>query len=362
MILAAQFLGGIAHLLLATRILGLEGFGILALIMAVTSLSYGLLSMPGHEAITTFVTRSMLKERWEEAAQILRFIFVASFGLALLTYCLLITFSFPVSRMIGIEQGHINAMLLYGLTGICMATHRECLAVLRLADRLRWGFAVIGVAILTQVSGLVMTLVQAGNLLMVVLALVAGAFVNGTGMLIVAIAAARKLDIPELLTSRSIKVPKDIVRYQAVSFCQSKIGTLGGNIDLLLLGALTTTSQVGLYRAASRIMAITRMPFQPIAPVLQAEYSRHWYASDGANLRNKTRRFTILSLVLAVSGYLLLLIFHQPIINIMLGAEFADAGLLLIIMIPGTLIFASVTALYVLPAATGRAIPSSYGT
>ena len=357
-ILAIQFLGSIAQLLLVTRILGLEGFGILALFIAVTSLSYGLMSMPGHEAITTYVTRSMVNEEWEEAARILRFIFLACLALALLTYGLLVIFSYPVSHILGIDNIHVQAMLIYGASGICMATHRESMAVLRLADRLRWGFAVICAAVFIQFSGLVITLVLDGGLIMVVFVLVIGACINGFGMLLAATISTHTLGIKKLLASWSVKVPKDLIRYQAVSFCQAKIGTLGGNIDMLLLGVLTSPSQVGLYRAASRILAITRMPFQPIAPALQAEYSKHWYAREGAALRNTARRFTILALALAVSGYLLLLIFNQPIINIMLGEEFADSALLLIIMIPGALVFTSITALYILPAATGRAIPS----
>ena len=357
-ILAVRFLGSIAQLLLVTRILGLEGFGILALFIAVTSLSYGLMSMPGHEAITTYVTRSMVNEQWEEAARILRFIFMACLALALITYGLLVIFSHPASHLLGIDKIHIHAMLIYGISGICMATHRESMAVIRLADRLHWGFAVTSMAILIQLAGLAITLALDGDLIMVVLVLLAGACINGFGLLLGAVLSSHKLGITKLLTSCSIKIPKDIIHYQAASFCQAKIGTLGSNIDTLLLGALTSPSQVGLYRAASRIAAITRMPFQPLAPVLQAEYSRHWYAGDGARLRNKVRHYTILSLALALSGCALLLIFHQPVINIMLGNEFAEAGSLLIIMIPGMLIFTSVTTLYVLPAATGRAIPS----
>ncbi|MCY4211949.1 MAG: oligosaccharide flippase family protein [Gammaproteobacteria bacterium] len=357
-ILVIQFLGSIVQLLLVTRILGLEGFGILALFIAVTSLSYGLMSMPGHEAITTYVTRSMVNEEWEEAARILRFIFMACFILALLTYSLLTVFSHPVSRVLGIDNSHVNTMLIYGLSGICMAVHRESMAVLRLAGRLSWGFVVICTAILIQFAGLLITLALDGSLGMVVLALVAGACINGFGMLLVAIIATRTLGIDKLFTSWSVKIPKDTMRYQAISFCQAKIGTLGGNVDMLLLGALTNPSQVGLYRAASRILAITRMPFQPIAPVLQAEYSRRWYAHEGAALRTTARRFTLLALGLAVSGYLLLLLFHRPIISVMLGEEFVDTGRLLIIMIPGALVFTSITALYILPAATGHAVPS----
>lgn len=358
MILTVQFVASIAQLLLATRILGLEGFGVLSLFIAVTSVSFGLLSMPGHEAITTYVTRSLTNEWWEEAAHILRFIFMAVLGLALLAYCLLMAFALPISNLLGIEETYVTAMLMYAVTGIFMATHRESLAVLRLAERLPWGFVVTTAGAITQLTGLMITLNLGGGLHMVVKAFILGACVNGFGMLMAATLSCRQLGVPGLLSSWSVKVPSDIIRFQALSFCQSKIGTLGGNIDMLLLGALTNTTQVGLYRAASRIVAITRMPFQPIAPTVQAEYSKYWYTGDGAGLRNMSRRFTILSLALGFSGYGLLLMFHQPIIHYLLGPEFAGTANPLLIMIPGALVFTGVTALYVLPAASGRALPS----
>ncbi len=358
MILAVQVVGGIVQLLLTTRILGLETFGTLSLFIAVTSLSFGLLSMPGGDTITTYITRSIADERLEEAACILRFIFGAALGLSLLAYALLLAFSYPIGSMLGIEESYVTLMLIYGFTGICMATHKESLAVLRLADRLPWGFTVITIGALIQFTGLVITWILDGGLLMVVLTLVCAACANGLGMLIAATVSSRQLGIPGVLTSMSINIPKDVIRFQAVSFCHSKIGTLGGNIDMILLGAWTNTTQVGLYRAASRIIAITKMPFQPIAPAVQAEYSRYWYASDGVALRNISRRFTILSLMLAISIFGLLIIFHRPIIHTMLGDEFGEVALPLLIMIPGAFIFASVSALYKLPAATGRAIPS----
>lgn len=358
MILAVQFIAGIVQLLLATRILGLEGFGVLSLFIAVTSISFGLLSMPGHEAITTYVTRSLTNETREEAARILRFIFMAVLGLALLAYCLLMAFALPISNLVGIEETYVTALLMYAVTGIFMAAHRESLAVLRLAGKLPWGFAVTTAGAVMLLTGLMITLTLDGGLHMVVKAFILGACVNGFGMMLAATLSCRQLGVPGLLSSWSIKVPRDIVRFQAVSFFQSKFGTLAGNIDMLLLGALTNTTQVGLYRAASRIVAITRMPFQPIAPAVQAEYSKFWYTGDGAGLRNMSRRFTILSLAAGFAGYGLLLLFHEPIIRILLGPDFAGTANPLLIMIPGALVFTSVTALYVLPAASGRALPS----
>ena len=91
---------------------------------------------------------------------------------------------------------------------------------------------------------------------------------------------------------------------------------------------------------------------------MQVEYSRRWYARDGAGLRRVSRRFTLLSVGLATLVYGLLILFHQPVIRIMLGPEFAGAASPLLILIPGAFAFMCVAALHVLPAATGRVMPS----
>ncbi len=53
---------------------------------------------------------------------------------------------------------------------------------------------------------------------------------------------------------------------------------------------------------------------------------------------------------------------HQPIARLILGAEFADAAPLLLIMIPGSFITASVSVLTVLPTGVGRVGPSLAGS
>ena len=67
-IMAVQLLTALAQLSLSARILGPDGLGALFTIIAVTSLLFGLLTLPGEEVIITHVTRSLAEGRREEAA------------------------------------------------------------------------------------------------------------------------------------------------------------------------------------------------------------------------------------------------------------------------------------------------------
>ena len=358
-ITAVQILSGLGQVAFSARILGPESFGVLSIFIAVTLFLYGFMSLQGHEAITTYVTRSMAEGRPEEAAGTLRFTLAAALGMGLFSYGLLAVFTLAFSGVVGIEEPHWPAMLAYGLTGIFMAAHMESLAALRLADRLSLGFAVAVAGALTRLVALAaLWLSGSGQLLMVTWAFVAGAFVAGAGMFLAVAASAGRSDLPEFLRSLSLRVPADVFRFQWMSFLQTKVGALGWQADVLMMATMTGPAQVGLYRAAGQIADATRLPVVPIGQGVQVEYSRRWYARDGAGLRRVSRRFTLLSVGLATLVYGLLILFHQPVIRIMLGPEFAGAASPLLILIPGAFAFMCVAALHVLPAATGRVMPS----
>ena len=347
---------GLAQVSITARILGPEGFGALAVIVAVSTLIHGLVGLPGGDTVTTFVTRSVTEGRREEAGAILRLTMVVSQGLSLAAYAVIVALALTASSLLGISETHVNALLLYGLLGVFLATGSEALAVLRLADRVNLGLAVTVAATLTSLGLIVLAWRTDGGLPAVVTAYVAAAAVSGIGMFAAAVASARKAGAGGFLTSLSLRAPSDVVRFQYGTFARTKLGTLSQNLDSVLMAQLAAPADVGIYRAARQIVDMARRPFQLIRFGLQPEYSRQWYSGEGAELRRSFRRFTIMSLSMAAVGLALLAILHKPIIGLVLGDGFAEASSPLLIMIPGA--FVASTAVYsILPVATGRTSP-----
>ena len=354
----AQFLASMVQVMLAARILGPEGLGVVAVIIAVASLLHRLVSLPGNEVITTFVTRSVAEGRMEEAAGILRFTFTVSQALSLVSYTLLAAIVLAVSGLLGEAESYGSALLVYGAGGIATATARESTAVLRLADRLQLGFVVALVSAAARTAFLLVAWVAEGGLIMVVSAYVAGDVVTGVGMFFAAAVSERKAGLPGFLRSLSPKVPaREVIAFQIGSFWRSSIEALILHIDVILISHVVNLYQVGLYRAAFQIVDATRHPFRSISAGVQAEYSRQWYGGDMAAVRRISRRFTLSSLAIAIVGYGLLAVTHGPLIRIVLGPGFEEAAFPLLFLLPGALAFAAVAPLYVLPAATGRAVP-----
>ncbi len=360
-ITAAQLLGGLAQVFIAARILGPEGYGVLAVVMAVAALIYGLLAIPGGETVTAFVTRGVAEGRPEEASRVLRFTLAVSLGLSLIAYALIAALTFTAGSLLGIDHTHRDAMLLYGVVGVFLATRTETLAALRLSDRVPLGLAVTIAGVLTRIGLLAAVWLTGGGLLAVVLAHIAGAVVSGAGMLVATTVSAPQAGMAGLLRSLSLRVPSDVVRFQTGAFGKSAIWVLAHSMDSILLAQFTGAANVGLYRGARQIADSTRYPFLPLKGAVQPEYSRQWYAGRGTALRRSSLRFTLATFALAVAVFGLLAIFHQPITRLILGAEFSGAAPLVLIMLVGSFVSSSVSALTILPAAAGRVWPSVAG-
>ena len=325
-ITAATALGGLVQIYFSARILGPEGFGILAVISAVTGLVQLLLSMPGGDAVTTFVTRSLLEGRRDEAERILRFALATSQGLSLAAWIVIAGLALTMRGLLGIQHVHAGAMLVYGLIVIFSATSSETMAVLRLSNRVPLAFAVTFTAVATRVGLLATVWLTGGSLLEVVLVHAVGAAIQGAGMLAAAAASASKSGMPGLLRSVSLKVPSDVMVFQAGMFARTAIGALNRHLDVVLLTQFVSIANLGLYLAARRFIDVAKQPLKTIQLGVKVEYSRLWFSGHGSALRRMTLRFTLLATVLAAAGFGLLALTHEYFIQTILGSEFSSAG------------------------------------
>ena len=177
-------------------------------------------------------------------------------------------------------------------------------------------------------------------------------------MLSCAAVSVRRAGIAGLLRSYSLKVPSDIVRFHSGIFAQASIGTLSAHLDPILVSFFTGTADVGLYRAARRVIDTARRPFSLLASGVQPEYSKQWYSGQGAELRRTALRFSVVALAIALVGFGLLALFREPFVRLFLGEEFVAAADLLLILIPGALLATVTSVVSVIPIAAGRVWPT----
>ena len=385
-ILVVQLLGGLVQLSLSAHILGPEGLGVLFIIIAVTSLIFGLLTLPGDEVVVTYVTRALAEARRAEAVRILRYTLCAALSMRLICYGVIVVAAVPVveafssgapaawirglfgsssvaeAGAVGTPVDYLAPTLVYALSGIFSSVTGENLAVLRVADRLHLGFVAMVCGAATRIAVLVVALVGGGGLLAITLASALGAGVLGVALFLSMLVSLRQAGLSGLMRSFSVAVPAEIIRFQLSNFGRSSVDALNRQLDVLLVAGLTSVGQLGLYRAVHQIVEATRRGFEAFGQGVQSEYSKLWFASDRAAVRRLATRFSAFTAVLGLAGYGLLALLHEPVIHLVLGADFAAAATPLLIMIPGGVAFACIAAVYTLPAATGRALPHFMAT
>ena len=354
---ATQLLGGLVQVVIVVRILAPAGYGTLAVIVAVCAMVHGLLSTPGGNTIITYVSRSVAEGRLDEAANTIRFALATSLGLSLIAYSVLATLALVAADWLGLESQHVSAALAYGVVGVLLAMHSESLAILRLAERVESAFYATLVAALVHIGALVAVWSVGGTLLGVVYAMVAGAAANGGLLFVLAAHNARRVGVTGLLGSRTVQVRPDVVRFHVGIFGTSTLTHLSNNIDTLLVAHFAGVAETGLYRAARQLVDTARAPFAPIGRSLQVEFSKQWYAFDGAAMRRTTARYAIFIAGAALVLFTVVAVLVDVLVAVLYGAAFAKVGPLALIMVPASFVVSCFAGVSTLPHATGRVAP-----
>ena len=352
-----QLLAGLATVSITARVLGPDGYGVLAVIMSATGLVHGIVSLPGGDAVIAFVSKSVAEGRGNQAAAIVHFALAVSFGMSLLAYAVIVVMVFAARGLTGLREAYVEATLLYALVGVLGATSSQSVALLRLADRMSLPTAVEMVSSIVMVGMIVLAWLSEGGLVAIVGAYVAGAAVRGAGLFAVAAASAPKAGVAEFLRSPKFGVSREVVRFQAGAYGRVTIGALTANLDTILVGQLAGAPAAGVYRAARRIVDTCRRPFALMAAGVHSEFSRLWFEGRGSELRRSALRPTLVSLAAGVVGFALLALLRRPVVEIILGDEFAAAGHVMLILIPGALLSVTTRVYGRLPIAIGRNLP-----
>lgn len=352
-----ELIAGLAYVFFATRILGPSGFGALAVIMATATLVHGVVSIGGSDTVMTFATRCIADGRSRDAAGVVRFVFLMSFGMSLAAYAVVGLVAALASELATVDGTDTTALLWYAAVGVAIANNSTAIAVLRLADRLRLRFAVACAGNVVRIVLLAVFWHVGGDVLTVVWASLAGASVSGIGLLLAAAGCSTRAGMGRLHASATIHVPKDVRRFHGAAFGRTVTGAMGQNIDTILLAQWLGAADVGLYRVARQIVDMTRQPFRMLRSAVQPVISRQWHGGHGGLVRATARRFTVLSVLVAALGLSVLALLRDRIAVLFLGSEFSGVGGLILILIPGAFV-ASLAVLGMLPIVAGRAWPS----
>jgi len=310
----------IAGMIVAARVLGVEEFGVFALTLAIVGFFQSLLDLTVEESLTKYGCRYVEQEDWGRLRRLFRQTLVLKVVGGFLATLILIAVAPLADQLFG-EQGVGTALLAASLLPLVQSSENVGATALLLHGRydLRGAYQ-------TGSAGLRLLAIALGaphgvpeTMVAIVLAqLLATAVISLVGLRAVRrfpAAPARRLD----------EDAADIRSFVVQSSIATGVVSLRTTLVPIVLGIVSTPTQVGLFRVGQTPQTGLAAASSPARLVLLTEQTRNWergeHASVLAGVRSYTRWAGALMLV-AVPVFFLAMPF---LVRVVFGTDFEGA-------------------------------------
>lgn len=312
------FLGQI----LAARWLGVEEYGVLAIILAVTTFVQLVTDLTVEEAVIKYGFRYVQEERWGK----LRRLYARAFRVKLIGAALagvVIAALSPASGALFNHPEMLVPLLFAALLPLAQAPEGIASTALLLRSRydIRSLFLVVGMG--TRFVALVIG-ARMGDVAVVLALIVVAQALTTAAIGAVALASFRRYPrVPHepLGTDRP-----EIVRFMRDSAVGSTMTTFQGAVAPIVLGMVANPVQVGLYRVALAPQNALAAVSSPIRLILLTEQTRDWERGDIQTVLRGVRRFTIGATLLMGVITPPLIVFMPEIVRAVYSDKYAAVG------------------------------------
>jgi len=343
---------GVVQIALLARLLGPSGLGVLGLLAAVTVVFGGVFRSNSAETVVTFLNRALAGDR-ASAGVVVGTCYLTDLGSSLLALAALLVF-LPFGGAVGIDAPHRWLVGLYGCTLLGTATYWVSSSLLRVANRFHWAFYQSTASAAVKTLAIAALAWRHAPLSGVVWVTVALACADGVAMFALARRALRRIGVATDFSRAFRSLGRDFWRFALLGHGRGVLKTTTRYLDMLVIGALLPTQQVGLYRAARQMADQLQLPAQALVSSLYPEYSRLWFTHQHARLRRLVA-WSSAGLagvgVLAVAGVWLA---GGLLIRLLLGSAFLGAREALVVLVLASVLNLAMTPVYSVPTAAGR--------
>ncbi|MBE0409021.1 MAG: oligosaccharide flippase family protein [Anaerolineales bacterium] len=327
--------------ILAARMLGVSGFGILGAITVFTSVVNKFASFRMSELVIKYVGHYSEVGDKQRAAVIFKVAGLTEFTTSILAFGLIWLLAPFGARFFAQDVATTPWFIIYGLVVLANFISESATGLMQIFNRFRRIAAVtIGQSVLT-LSLIALAYFNDGGLMEVVLAYMVGKVAGALGLTAIALwEAAHRWgrgwwrEPITLLRGKG----RELVSFAVNTNISATINLVNKDSELLWVSALRNPTEAGYYKLA---MALANMVQMPVAPLPQATYpelSREVARSNWDNVRYVLRQGSILAFSYTFLASVGLLLFGRPLIRFFYGGEFLPAFPALLILLVGFLV------------------------
>ena len=320
---------------LAARGLGVEKFGVLALVSTFIQAIERFVSFQTWQPVIRFGAGLKDQGRDADLKSVIKFGFMLDVGAATAGFAIAISLALLGAERFGWSAEVRNSLLLYSVA-LLLLINGTPTGVMRLAGRFR-EIAYFQVIAMTVRCALCAIALAAGAGLFTYVAIWAATHVLAALLLIAT--GVRELyrigckDFMDAsLENLSERFPK-IWRFSVLANISLSIRSSAQQLDTLIVGALAGAGGAGLYHIAKRIAKFAQQAGQQVQAVVFPDIAKLWSRGDFDGFRKdvaRTEGFLLLMCGLGTGATFLL---ADPIIALLAGDKYADAGPMLKVQI-----------------------------
>lgn len=334
---AASMLQGI----LAARLLGAVGFGVLGTITVFTSTINNLASFRMGELVVKYVGYFTEHEDRQHAAAIFKLAALFEMLASLVAFGLILLLAPLGAKYFAKDPATAPLFVLYGLIVLANLIAESSTGLLQIFDRFRRLAGLNIVQSMVTLLLIAITFFSKGGLYGILIAYLVGKMIGALAITASALVeAGRRWGGGWWRTSLSLLSPKwrELAHFAISTNISATISLVTKDSELLWVSLLRGPVEAGYYKLALALANMVQMPVDPLPQATYPELSRQVARDQWSNVRYILRQGSRLAGTYSVFMTLFLILFGKFLIPFLYSSEFLPAYPALAILLAGLLV------------------------
>jgi O-antigen/teichoic acid export membrane protein len=324
--------------ILAARLLGVAGFGLLGAITVFVSVVNKLASFRMDELVVRYVGAYTEANDLPRAAAIFKAAALAEMGASIVAFALVWLLAPLGAQYFGKDLATANLFAVYGLIVLANLIAETSTGLLQISDRFRRMAGLNVAASLATLIVIAGAYFFGGGLTTVLLAYVIGKTVGAVGLTVAALREASRRWGPgwhrtplSLLGYKS----RELTHFAVSTNISASLSIINKDSELLWVSLFRSPVEAGYYKLAIALANLVQMPVSPLPSATYPELSRETARKNWPNVRYILRQGSLLAGGYTLASSAFLVILGIPLIRYLYKPEFLPAYPALLILLVG---------------------------
>ena len=283
--------------ILAARLLGPAGYGLVGIVMGYASTVNGLLSFRMSELVVRYGGEYLERDERERAAALVKAASLVEGAVSVLAFLVVVLSAGLATRYFAKTPGTEMLFIVYALGLLANFNIETSTGILQVTDKIRLQGVINLIQTIVTASFITAAFFLQGSLPIILGAYLLGKIILGLGMFITAQIHLRRTLQRNWWTApiKSLPAFKEMARFSISSNLSATAILVFRESEILWVGFFLTSEAAGYYKAAYAIISLLSVPANPLILTVYPELNRLVVQRAWPRLRDFLRKVTALS-------------------------------------------------------------------